>query len=140
MALSAQWDAIETLLKTPPTADPEALTWFKEWRNRADHNLRPRRNDAVHSVWAIDGNDEEITALAIDNSSRKAREGPRWDVVPGGKLAVAELAEEIAEHRRLLSKWTSEQFRRLWPSARESGEHVPQAVPTVTRFDITPEP
>jgi hypothetical protein len=137
------WDgklrAIEVFLSTPPTGDAEALAWFKAWVRKADR-LRQRRNDVVHSQWAVDGNDPGDTAMAVDDGSRRARLGLRLDHIPGRKADVGKLADEIMQHRKDLSTWEAAQFRRLWPPAAESNEHIPAEHPMVTRLTITSDP
>lgn len=137
MVLDAQWDAIEVFLSTHPCADPESLKWFKDWRRKAVI-LRTGRNDAVHSSWTIDGNDPGPSALAIDEISRKARGGQRWNVVPGGKIEVAILATDIDQHHVDLASWAALEFRRLWPKAASSEPGVPPTVPSVVRIGFEP--
>ncbi len=119
MVLDAQWDAISVFLTSGHCANDEALSWFKAWRKRAEV-LRTRRNDVVHSLWAIDGDDPEPSAVAIDTVSRKARAAPRLDVVPRRKDEVSEIANEILDLHAELAEWTAAQFRRLWPPASGS--------------------
>lgn len=142
MALQAQWDAIEVFLNGsyPPTADVESLAWFKTWRTTAENRLRPSRNDAVHSVWTIDGNDPDPSAIAMDEVSRKARAGVRWDVLSGGLVEVEKLAEEINRHHVDLARFVGQEFRRLSPElfAEEGDDALPYDPPVhAWRFTMT---
>jgi hypothetical protein len=131
MALDARWEALKVLLASPPGGDAEALAWFGTWLGTA-RGLKTRRNDAIHSLWAIDANSPEDSAVAIDSGSRKARSAVRVDVVPRRQEELAELATEIADHHVALSEWTGRQFRRLGPPAAEGGSvHVPPRSPVV---------
>jgi hypothetical protein len=133
MALPAQWDAIEVFLSQPSMGDADAATWFRDWRRKAER-LQTRRNDAVHSSWAIDASNPEPSARAIDVVSRKARGGERWDVVPGGKADVTLLAEAIEKHHVDLADWTSIQWRRLNPAITGAPPERPTAVMWIAEF------
>ena len=110
-----QWDQIATRLSAP-SFQPELLSWFKEWRKRAEA-LRLRRNDAIHSMWGATG-DSDYPHIALDALSRRARGVVREDVVPGGAASLRGLANEIGTATLHLVDWTA---NTMGPGAPERG-------------------
>jgi hypothetical protein len=135
MNLRSQWDLIDYFLSGPPSGDEEARSWFNSWRKVAER-LSRERNNVVHSVWAIDGNDDEPSAVAIDSHSRKSKTQPIIDTVPGGQEKVLSIADEIEKHHMKLSLWTSQQWRRLDPRMDNGLEHEPTRHLWVKRFSL----
>ena len=131
-----QWQLTNVFLSQPPADDQDAKARFSEWVVGA-RKLKKRRNEVIHSSWGVNLDDEGPSAFAFDaNGPATRREGLRWDVVPGQAAEVVELAERLEEHHQKLSVWTAEQFRRLWPPARDSAPHMTSPHPEVREIHI----
>jgi len=86
------WDTTGEILRTFGKDAAPTLVIFKQWRGIAD-GYRVKRNEAIHSPWAIRESDNQ--PAAIDVFSRKASQGIRTDLFPGGVDDLLELAQDI---------------------------------------------
>jgi hypothetical protein len=87
------WETIEALLAANGTEDNGELSAFRTWR-RSANRYRRRRNEAIHSAWALTPGSEGPAAW--DVMSQKAKRGARPDLFPGGVSELEELARDIA--------------------------------------------
>ncbi len=88
------WETIEALLVAYGERAAEQLDEFRRWRRNANA-LRRRRNEAIHSAWALTGTGGG--AAAWDVMSQRAKRGARADLFPGGVADLEELALAIAD-------------------------------------------
>ncbi len=87
------WETTEALLVGYGEPAAERLDEFRGWR-RSANVCRRRRNEAIHSAWAL--TDSGDNPAAWDMMSQRAKQGARGDLFPGGVDELEELARDIA--------------------------------------------